>query len=400
MELTTLFTKSLKSKATQNTYLRCIESYQKEVGAERLEDLLIGSGNPKVVQGVIINYLVKEQERGAAFSSRNVAYHAIKHFYEVNDVILNWKKIASFLGSDDRTSRNRGYTVDEIKKLLAKADERARVIILTLASTGMRLGGLAELKIRHLKKIDDVYQFTVYELSKERYITFCSVECAQAIDSYFDYRARMGEKVGPDSPFIRTAFDKYNPMKTAYPNPLNLKGIQSVIFELIYDSGLRERGLVAGAKKQERKEVMAVHGFRLFFDTQLTSVTKNPIVTSLLLGHDIGLKGSYFKPDTETLLGEYRRGMDALTIDDANRLKRANVKLKAEVSEINILKTRLDSQEKQLQEYQTYVGDLKTHKETMDIIGGLLEKINSGEIKLPTSAEKDAQTSGSQPESS
>lgn len=127
-------------------------------------------------------------------------------------------------------------------------------------------------------------------------------------------------------------------MKTAYPSPLNLKGIQSIIFELIYDSGLREWGIVAGAKKQERKEVMAVHGFGSFFDTRRTSVTKNPIVTSLLLGHDIGLTGSYFKLDVDTLLQEYRLGMDALTINQENRLNREDVRLSAKINEIQNLK--------------------------------------------------------------
>jgi site-specific recombinase XerD len=340
-------------KATQNAYLRCITQFQKHVKADKLEDLLIGSDNPKAMQQVVINYLLSERERGTSHSSRNVAYHAIKHFYEINDIVLNWKKIASFLGSDDRTTISRGYTLEEIKKLLAKADERERVIILTLASTGMRLGGLSELKIRHLKKIEDLYQFTVYELSKkERYITFCSAECAQAIDSYFDYRVRMGERLTHDAPFIRTAFDKYNPTKTASPSPLNLKGIQSVIFQLIYDSGLRGRGIVEGDKRHTRKEVMAVHGFRAFFDTQLTSIKKNPVVTSLLLGHDIGLKGAYFKPDAETLLGEYRRGMNALTINEENRLKIENKQLSQKVDDIQLLQAKMAKQEEELAAYR------------------------------------------------
>ena len=191
----------LRAKPLRAPYLRCITQFQKHIKADKLEDLLIGSVNPKAMQQVVINYLLSERERGTSHSSRNVAYHAIKHFYEINDVVLNWKKIASFLGSDDRKSISRGYTLEEIKKLLTKADERERVIILTLASTGMRLGGLSELKIRHLKKIDHQYQFTVYELSKkERYVTFCTQQCAQAIDSYFDYRVSMGERLTPDSP--------------------------------------------------------------------------------------------------------------------------------------------------------------------------------------------------------
>lgn len=201
VELLLSFTKSLKSEATQSALSPLHHPVSKAHQSRQTGGFAHRVGQPQAMQQVGINYLVSERERGTSHSSRNVAYHAIKHSYEINDVMLNWKKIASFLGSDDRKSISRGYTLEEIKKLLTKADERERVIILTLASTGMRLGGLSELKIRHLKKIDHQYQFTVYELSKkERYVTFCTQQCAQAIDSYFDYRVSMGERLTPDSP--------------------------------------------------------------------------------------------------------------------------------------------------------------------------------------------------------
>ena len=133
---------------------------------------------------------------------------------------------------------------------------------------------------------------------------------------------------------------------------------------------------------------MVAHGFRKSMDTRLTGAAKNPVVTELLLGHDIGLKGSYFKPDTETLLAEYRRGMHALTIDDSNRLLEENTHLKSKVDDIQLLKARLDTQEKQLQEYQTYIGDLSEHKKTVETLGRLLEKVHSGEIKLSGGGER------------
>jgi endonuclease V-like protein UPF0215 family len=48
---------------------------------------------------------------------------AIRKFYEMNDVVLNWN-----------------FTTEEIQRLVTKADERMRVVILLLASTGIVLG--------------------------------------------------------------------------------------------------------------------------------------------------------------------------------------------------------------------------------------------------------------------
>jgi hypothetical protein len=58
----------------------------------------------------------------------------------------------------------------------------------------------------------------------------------------------------------------------------------------------------------------------------------------MLLGHDIALKGSYFKPTEKDLLegnGKmlgYLAAIDALTISEENRLRHEVVELKAELT--------------------------------------------------------------------
>jgi hypothetical protein len=122
---------------------------------------------------------------------------------------------------------------------------------------------------------------------------------------------------------------------------------------MLFDVGLRTRTVETEGNKRKRKEVMVAHGFRKWMDTRLTGATKNPVVTELILGHDIELKGSYFKPDTETLLGEYRRGMDALTIDEAHRLKSRLVEKEAVISENNnTIKTLMDVIQAQIKSLQ------------------------------------------------
>jgi hypothetical protein len=42
----------------------------------------------------------------------------LKHFYEMNDITLNWKKINHFIGEKARTIRDRAYTKEEIRRML------------------------------------------------------------------------------------------------------------------------------------------------------------------------------------------------------------------------------------------------------------------------------------------
>ena len=96
-----------------------------------------------------------------------------------------------------KVRKDRAYTHQEISKMLENADSRLRVVILLLASSGMRIGAICQLKLKHVQN----YQITAYEKTKEEYFTFVTSECKKAMDDYLDMRARYGEKLGDDSPF-------------------------------------------------------------------------------------------------------------------------------------------------------------------------------------------------------
>src|SRR5947209_7155085 len=130
-------------------------------------------------------------------------------YYDLNEVALNKKKIYRYLGEEERPIENRGNTSEEISKMLEVGDERVRAIILFLASTGVRIRAIIELKIEDLVSIPDydLYQVKVYSESKERYLTFTTPEAAKAIKVYLSYRERYGEKLNPKSPVFRDQFD-------------------------------------------------------------------------------------------------------------------------------------------------------------------------------------------------
>jgi len=65
------------------------------------------------------------------------------HFYTMNDIILNRKKIAKFINTNQKKrGKNTRYTSEQIHKVLGNCDERLKAIILIYATTGIRLAAL------------------------------------------------------------------------------------------------------------------------------------------------------------------------------------------------------------------------------------------------------------------
>jgi integrase len=245
-------------------------------------------------------------------------------------VILNVTKIGKFMPEQNRVRKDRAYTHEEISKLLEIADERMRVIILLLASSGIRVGAIPSLKIGHLQD----NKLTVYENAKEEYFSFITPECRKAVDSYIDMRSRYGEKINDESFLVREQFNRR--LMTAKPRPLKTITILSKLIDLANICGIRHQG------------VPIAHGFRKFFTTQLINARINPEIREMLLGHKIGLASCYYRPTEDEMYAEYEKAIDNLTIDPANRLQR-------KIETLRIEKSRLDRiEEKMLKMEQLY----------------------------------------------
>ena len=83
-------------------------------------------------QKQIIKYIMSLRARKMATGSISTMVNAIYHF-DMNDVVLNKKKINMFKGEFSRTIIDRPYTHEEISKALNCADLRMKVAILLMA---------------------------------------------------------------------------------------------------------------------------------------------------------------------------------------------------------------------------------------------------------------------------
>jgi hypothetical protein len=85
-----------------------------------------------------------------------------------------------------------------------------------MVSTGMRIGAIPGLRVCDLTPIPEynLYKIDVYASSrKDAYSTFCTPECRKAIESYQDYRRRLGENIilTSKSPLVRELFNVKKP---------------------------------------------------------------------------------------------------------------------------------------------------------------------------------------------
>jgi site-specific recombinase XerD len=198
------FINSIKSDSTKTLYENNLKLFMKFCKVSDLKDLLNID-----VQRYITRYVMSLREMKLASNSIKSRLNPVFHFYEMNDFVLNKKKIKMFRGEFVKKSRDRAYTQEEIKSILDVCDLRMKVVILLMSSTGCRVGALPALRLRNLDKIDNhiLYRINIYEGSNEVYTTYCTPECASFIDSYLQYREKNGEKLGPDSFLIRDQFD-------------------------------------------------------------------------------------------------------------------------------------------------------------------------------------------------
>jgi len=339
------FINSLKSKETKvkyrTTLLKFIQHYQ----ISNLENLL--SLTVKDVEQMIINYITNMNARGLSHSYINLVMCAIFHFFDMNDVILNKKKIAKFSGEHKKMNTDRAYEHKEIKQLIDSGDFRFKALIHLLAATGCRLGAIPSLLIRHLDKRNDVYKVTVYGNTKEEYFCFTTPEATRAIDQYLDYRRRASEDVKPSSPLIRNDFDinsvskvRKNSRHVSLPTLKNILYFRLIKIGLIAKSGLKGY--------QTRHEVPLSHGFRKFWMNQAVKSKMNPEIREMLLGHTIGIASSYYRPSEAEMLDEYMKAVDNLTINEENKLRREVKMLTIEKSKVDQALAAIDEMKNRL----------------------------------------------------
>jgi hypothetical protein len=157
----------LKSESTKKSYKLCLEKFLNQLEIDLPSLLKLPQDE---LTNLIIKYLV---EKKISKQYKNLITATLKHACEINDIVLNWRKIKKFINfektGNETNGKDRGYTDKEIQKILEFGDQRLKTAFLVLASTGIRVGALQSIRIHDLERIDNLYKVVVYSESKRSF---------------------------------------------------------------------------------------------------------------------------------------------------------------------------------------------------------------------------------------
>jgi integrase len=319
-----MFTESLKSAGTKKQYVTHRNHYLANSPPPTTAD-------PKILTKFVISYINAMKKRCYSYSYMSVAAAAIRHYYKCQDedVILNWDKITSFLGSNDKKFTIEGPTHDQIRLLLNISDIKYRMIILLLASSGMRREGLCQMKLEDMTYLKDykIYKFRVYARTSHEYVTYCTPEAAEAIIIYLK----------KEKPLVYLLPGNHG---NEYQSP---GGLSVILRRLFLKAGL---GTV-GETSSIHDKIPSVHGFKHFCITQMTKSSVDYVSQNIMVDQagKLGVGRRYMDDMDDKLLEQYLKAIPLLTINPDT--VKTTISFSDKDAEIELLKQQMKEMREQ-----------------------------------------------------
>lgn len=322
----TMFRDALPNKVTRQKYERRLIQFfefiemKGDLDEQSKQFVESSQKDPKWIVSMIMKYMRFHKER-AENKEISVAtlpnYHKpIKLFCEMNDLVINWKKITRTLPKGKTKSTDRIPTITEIKQLLKYPDRRLKPAVLTMMSSGIRLGAWDYLRwgdITQIRSGDNVVagKIIVYRGEPEEYFSFISAEAYESLNDYMEFRKSHGEDISHKSWALRDNFDLSGRNSASLPRQLKSAGLKSLMNRALMAQGIR-KPLENGEKRHEFK---ADHGFRKFFKT-LAERKMKTLHVEMLMGHATGLSDNYYRISETDLQSDYLNAIPDLSIHE------------------------------------------------------------------------------------
>lgn len=327
------FHAAIRSPKTREQYELWLRGFLEFTKTDAPGFVRAGKADPKRAEGRIMAYIGAMKEKSLKPATIRARLAPIKLLLEMNDVAgVNWKKVGKVI-PHPTVAEDRAPTVEEVRAIAGDTDFRLRVGVLFMATGGLRVGAFAGLKIKHVEPIERggkvlAARVKVYPGSREEYSCFVSPEAWGALESYTAHRRENGEKITGESPVLRNRYGDGDAGKAVVP--ITPKALTRLLEHRYRRVGLR-------TEKKKRHEFARAHGFRKFFKSRAEQAMK-PLNVEMLLGHETGLAGRYYRPQEAEILEDYLKALPSLAILVPQPSMEAAERLKALEEEVAVLK--------------------------------------------------------------
>jgi len=284
-----------RSENTKKTYLKGIAKFVQYKQIQNLDSFVEDVKRGQNQNEIIKDFAIYLASKNLAPKSVAAWISSLKKFFSSNGLKVDVDiPIKVFNVHEDILPAK-----EDLKSLLSEADLRIRVIITMLASSGMRIGELHNLKLGDIdfsKEIPTIRIKGVGAKERKSRITFISNEAKKFLEEYLNQRKNFGEELNENSPVIAREDGK----EMSYQN------VQYLL----------ERIFRKYSKKVGKRYTLHAHCLRKWFKTQLISAGVPAPIVDRLTGHARYLAQEYELYTEEQLREWYKKGMHAVTILD------------------------------------------------------------------------------------
>ncbi len=361
------FLRGITSNHTVTGYVDNLRKFMKFHKLENYDEL--AKLGPKEIDNLITSYLDVLIDSGVKVVTQRCNLVGIERFFIMNDCIFHKDRIRKGLAKDTEIPGGKEpITTEEVYLMLNSTKSlRTKLIVLILATTGMRPAGLTDpvLRIKHLVPLqtptgEKCYAMTIYDGSIEGYWSFFTPETTEVFDRYIASRKERGELINPETALL-------GKIRQGFSDGMRAEQARVMIYQLMKATGIER---IKVSKYRYNKAV--IYMFRKRFNTILKiNNDVNSNIAEKLMAHKKGLDGTYLQPTRDECFTEFVKAIPELTIDPA---KRQQLLIKAQQNEINLLETKsrkIDKLEDQLQR----VSDELKNKQSIEPSSEMVEKV-------------------------
>ena len=345
------------------TYLQ-LEGKDVKERTNTLYDLIQDEGT-MLLESHVIDFISFQKQRvinkEITDTTINNYIKPLKTFCDMNNILINWKYIRKGVPKGRKSAIDRIPESTEIKKLLHASDIRLKPIVYVMLSSGIRLGAWQELRWKNVTPLKDkngnliAAKLLVYPGDEEEYYTFMTPEAYNSLKEWMDFRTSHGENITGESWLMRdiwqiTDLPTHGGQVRLASNPqkLTIGAIKNIVYR-----ALRSQQIIKKLDKEKgdsnRHEFKMMHGFRKAFKTICENSGMKSINIEILMGHNIGVSSSYYKPKQQEVLLDYLKVVDDLTINEENKLSKEIQELQEKSLEKDyIIKGKLVEKDEQI----------------------------------------------------
>ena len=308
-------------------------------------------------------------------------FKAIKLFCQANRLsnLVEWKLVSKGIPRGLKSADDRAPTLEEIQKLLEFPDRRIGPLVLTLVSSGIRIGAFETMKWKHVTPIYSkdkneliAAKILVYPGDREQYFSFLTPEAYTSLDEWMKYRSKCGEEITKESYVMRDIWQTDDMEGIQNPQLLN----QAAITRLLNRAWQAQKIRTKLSNGERHHEFKTAHGFRKYFKTQAEQARIPSIKIELLMGHSLGVSDSYVRFTEEQILEDYLQIVEYLTVNQTIVLINKSLRKQEETIQ-NSLKQMEERHRKEIHDLnKKHERDILNIQEEMEIkFNELVDKI-------------------------